>query len=122
MSKKELKHSKGPDFIKYFVPIIEILKELGGSGKPAEVTDLVIDKYSISEKDLELRNKNGGSTVKNRIAWARFYLVKGGVLDSTRRGIWLLKPNYADLFDPSDPNGFSLARRSCLQLNKVIAP
>ena len=106
MSKKELKHSKGPDFIKYFVPIIEILKELGGSGKPAEVTDLVIDKYSISEKDLELRNKNGGSTVKNRIAWARFYLVKGGVLDSTRRGIWLLKPNYADLFDPSDPNGF----------------
>ena len=26
MAKKELKHIKGPDFTKYFVPIIEILK------------------------------------------------------------------------------------------------
>lgn len=106
MAKKELKHVKGPDFTKYFLPIIEILKELGGSGKPAEVTDLIIDRYNISETELEMRNKNGGSTVKNRIAWARFYLVKGGVLDSTRRGVWILKPNYADLIDTNDPNGF----------------
>ncbi len=41
--KKELKKQKGPDFIKYIVPIIEILNELGGSGNPSEVTDLIID-------------------------------------------------------------------------------
>lgn len=106
MAKKELLHIKGPDFTKYFVPIIEVLRELGGSGNPTEITDLIIEKYNISEDELELRNKNGGSTVKNRIAWARFYLVKGGVIDSTKRGIWTLKPNALDLIDLDKPNEF----------------
>jgi len=106
MAKKELRHTKGPDFTKYFAPIIEILKELGGSGNPGEITDLIIDRYNISEDELELRNKNGGSTVKNRIAWARFYLVKGGVLDSTKRGVWTLKPNALELIDIDKPGEF----------------
>lgn len=106
MAKKALKHIKGPDFTKYFGPIIEILEELGGSGNPREVTDLIIERYNISEDELELKNKNGGSTVKNRIAWARFYLVKGGVLDSTKRGVWTLKPNYHGLINIDDPGAF----------------
>ena len=36
MKKKKIKIEKGPDFIKYFKPIIEVLEELGGSGKPSE--------------------------------------------------------------------------------------
>jgi len=91
MAQKESKHGKGPNFIKYFIPVIDVLKSLGGSGKPSEVTDLVIQRCEIPEYELELKNKNGGSTVRNRIAWARFYLVKGGVLDSSKRGVWLLK-------------------------------
>jgi len=106
MSKKEIKIVKGPDFTKYFVPIIEVLNELGGSGNPSEVTDLIIEKYNISEDELNLVNKNGGSTVKNRIAWARFYLVKGGVLDSSKRGIWTLKSNYNELINLNDVNAF----------------
>ncbi len=97
MSKKELTHLKGPDFTKYFNPIIEVLKELGGSGNPTEVTDLIIQKYNISETELELKNKNGGSTVKNRFAWAKFYLAKGGVIDSSKHGVWALKPNHPNL-------------------------
>jgi restriction system protein len=106
MVKKEIKTTKGPDFIKYIVPIIEVLNELGGSGNPSEVTDLIIEKYKISEDELSLVNKNGGSTVKNRIAWARFYLVKGGVLDSSKRGIWTLKNNYNEIIDINNVNAF----------------
>lgn len=106
MEKKEIKPTKGPDFIKYIVPIIEILKELGGSGNPSEITDLIIEKYNISEDELNLKNKNGGSTVKNRIAWARFYLVKGGVLDSSKRGVWSLKSNYYEIINLNDVNAF----------------
>lgn len=106
MAKKEIKITKGPDFTKYIVPIIEVLNELGGSGNPSEVTDLIIEKYNISEEELNLVNKNGGSTVKNRIAWARFYLVKGGVLDSSKRGIWTLKNNYHELINLNDVNSF----------------
>jgi len=106
MAKKEILKTKGPDFIKYIVPIIEILNELGGSGNPSEVTDLIIEKYNISEDELNLLNKNGGSTVKNRIAWARFYLVKGGVLDSSKRGVWSLKADYNEIINLSDVNSF----------------
>ena len=106
MSKKELKHLKGPDFTKYFNPIIEVLKELGGSGNPTEVTDLIIQKYNISETELELKNKNGGSTVKNRIAWAKFYLAKGGVIDSSKHGVWTLRPNSPSLMTANEIGEF----------------
>jgi restriction system protein len=107
MGKKEIISISGPDFMKYVIPIIEVLKELGGSGNPSEVTDLIIEKYHISDAELELKNKNGGSTVKNRIAWARFYLVKGGVLDSSKRGVWSLKGNiYESINEKSIPDFF----------------
>ena len=98
MEKKNLKIEKGPDFIKYFKPIIEILEELGGSGKPSEVTNLIIERFNITDEELEQKNQNGESTVKNRIAWARFYLAKGNVLDSSKRGIWILKQGYKEFF------------------------
>lgn len=106
MTKKELKHNKGPDFIKYFAPVTDVLKSLGGSGNPSEVTDTIIEKYSIDEKELELKNKNGGSTVKNRIAWARFYLAKGGILDSSKRGVWTLKRSDYDFSTEEASNIF----------------
>jgi restriction system protein len=81
---------KGPDFIKYFIPILEVLQETGGSGTVAEVIDLVIEKMGISEKEQADQLKSGGSRVRNRIQWARLYLVKSGLLDSSRRGIWSL--------------------------------
>jgi restriction system protein len=81
---------KGPQFLLYAIPIIDILKELGGSAKPAEIIDKVIDELKISEKEQNEVNKNGQSRVKNRIAWARFYLAKDGLLDSSRRGVWSL--------------------------------
>lgn len=48
-----MKKSKGPQFLRFFIPAIEVLKELGGSGRPAEVIDLVIEKLNISEKEQE---------------------------------------------------------------------
>ena len=106
MAKKEIKPISGPDFMKYVIPIIEVLKELGGSGNPTEVTDLIIEKYNITEAELELKNKNGGSTVKNRIAWARFYLVKGGVLDSSKRGVWSFKGNVHETLNEKNISSF----------------
>lgn len=81
---------KGPEFMRYFIPIVEVLRELGGSGLPAEVTDLVLEKLDISESEQAVTNKNGGSRVRNQVAWARLYLVKAGLLGSSQRGVWSL--------------------------------
>ncbi|MBD2654516.1 restriction endonuclease [Synechocystis sp. FACHB-383] len=84
------KASKGPEFVKYFVPLLSALKELGYSGTPSEVKNVIIEKLQISEELLEEKLKSGSSRIINQIDWARFYLVKAGYLDSSKRGVWTL--------------------------------
>lgn len=77
-------------FLAYWIPVIEVLKELGGSGRPSEVTDLVIERLQIPDEIVAETIKSGPSRVRNQIAWARMYLVKNGFLDSSVRGVWSL--------------------------------
>jgi restriction system protein len=85
-----MSNSKGPEFIRFFKPIIEVLKETGGSGTVSEVIDRVIEKMKIPESEQEVTLKGGQSRVRNQIQWARFYLVQAGLIDSSKRGIWSL--------------------------------
>jgi restriction system protein len=82
--------SKGPQFIRFFKPIIEVLKETGGSGTVAEVIDHVIEKMRIPESEQQEILKGGQSRVRNQIQWARFYLANDGYIDSSKRGVWSL--------------------------------
>lgn len=85
-----MKNEIKPQFLKFFIPIINSLKDLGGSGTPSEVIDLAIDKLGLSEKEQQATIKNGESKVRNQAQWARLYLVKGGYISSSQRGIWTL--------------------------------
>ena len=77
-----------PQHFRYINPIIEVLRESGGSGRSSEVTDMVIEKLNISDGDLDDTLQSGGSRIKNQIHWARMVLVKIGFIDSSRRGVW----------------------------------
>jgi restriction system protein len=81
---------KGPQFIRYFSPVIEVLKELGGSGRPSEVRDVIAQRLGISDQERAILNKSGASQFENRVHWARFYLAKAGYLDASTRGVWSL--------------------------------
>ena len=85
-----MRQSKGPQFTRFFKPIIEVLKESGGSGTIAEIIDHAIEKMDISENEQAVTLKNGQSRVRNQVQWARLYLVRSGYLDSSKRGIWSL--------------------------------
>ncbi len=80
----------GPLFLRFYVPLIEVLRELGGSAKPAEATDLVIEKLGISEAEQADLVKGGQSRVRNQVGWARFYLAKTGYIDGGKQGVWRL--------------------------------
>jgi hypothetical protein len=54
-----------PQFVSYFVPIIEIMRDLGGQGRPRQIFEELIKSYDISESFLSLTNKNGGSKFEN---------------------------------------------------------
>ena len=85
-----MKENVGPKFLKFVIPVIDVLKELGGSGKVSEVQDAAIELLGIPENELEETLKSGDSRVRNQIAWARFYLLKSGYLESSQRGVWTL--------------------------------
>jgi restriction system protein len=80
----------GPKFVQFFSPVIEALKELGGSGRPSEVREVIARQLSISEQDRTELLEGGAPRFDNQVAWARFYLVKAGLVDSSRRGVWSL--------------------------------
>jgi restriction system protein len=77
-------------FIRFIKPIVEILKQSGGSGLSSEVTDNVIELMKIPETELSETIKNGESRIRNQVAWARMYLVNSGYIDSSVRGTWKL--------------------------------
>ena len=80
----------GPQFVRFFGPVIDALVELGGSGRPAEVRDKVAEKLAISEGEQNQTISSGQSRFDNQVAWARFYLVKADFIDSSKRGVWTL--------------------------------
>lgn len=84
------KENVGPKFLRFVMPVIDVLTELGGSGKVSEVQDAVVEMLDIPENELEETLKSGDSRVRNQIAWARFYLLKSGYLESSQRGVWTL--------------------------------
>jgi restriction system protein len=80
----------GPKFVQFFSPVIEALKELGGSGRPSEVREVISKQLNISETDRTELLDGGAPRFDNQVAWARFYLVKEGLVDSSKRGVWSL--------------------------------
>jgi len=84
--------TSGPRFIHYFAPLLDALRALDGKAKPKDVCDWIIKSNLVSESELKAVNKNGQSKFENKVAWARFYLTKAGLLDDRRRGVWALTP------------------------------
>lgn len=80
------------EFVHWMGPILDALRELGGSGKPREVCDLIVDRQGISDKKLEETLKSGQTRYYNQVHWARQYLVWEGLLDGSTRGVWSLTP------------------------------
>jgi restriction system protein len=80
------------------IPTLEALKILGGSGTIDEINEKVYEIAGYDEELLEIpHNENGiQSKVEYRLAWARTYLKKYGLIENSTRGIWALIDNEID--------------------------
>lgn len=85
-----MRQSKGPEFIRFFRPILEVMMRLGGSGTASEIVDRSIELAKVTEEEQQAVNKNGLSRVKNQVHWARQYPVWAGYLGSSKWGVWNL--------------------------------
>jgi restriction system protein len=82
--------SNGPRFTAYFGPVLDALRALGGSARPDEVRAQVSAKLKLGDDVLTDLLPSGLPRFDNQIGWARFYLVKAGLIDASSRGIWSL--------------------------------
>jgi len=62
--------SKRAQFVQYFGPVLDALRELGGSGTPTEVVEQVASDLGIPETTQSELMESGAPRFPNQVAWA----------------------------------------------------
>lgn len=87
--KKSAKSSAA--FLRWFRPVIQALRDLGGSATPPDARKKIIENEHLTDEEVsEIRGRNNVNKFENEVAFARSYLVKGGYIDNSVSGIWTL--------------------------------
>jgi restriction system protein len=84
------------EFVRWFAPLVQALKDLGGSAAPREALERIAEIEKVPDA---LRNEvlsSGQERFYNQVHWARQYLVWEGLIDSGKRGVWTLTPKGRD--------------------------
>lgn len=82
-----------------FNPLLTAVHQLGGSGTIEEIEAKVYEILKLPD-DISnvMHGKDGNQTeVEYRLAWARTYLKKYGILENSSRGVWSIVPEKNDI-------------------------
>lgn len=91
MRNKKKKENSNAEFLKWFAPVIKALKDLGGSATAADTRNKIIENEHLTKEQISsTRGKTKVNKFENEVAFARNYLVKGGYIDNSVRGMWTL--------------------------------
>jgi len=99
--------TKLPTFDRLMNPLLRSLRALGGSGSVEEIYDKVVELQKLPDdvlSQLHDPEKSNQTEVAYRLAWARTYLKKYGLLENSTRGVWALtaKAKETEEIDPQD--------------------
>ena len=94
------KSTKMPTYRELMNPLLHALRELGGSGSIEEIAQKVAELSDLPEEILNLPHnpeKSSRTEIEYRLAWARTYLKKYGILDNSDLGVWVIVPEKRDI-------------------------
>ena len=78
-------------FLKWFAPLVNALRTLGGSASPEQARNQIISDLNLSDDIVnETRGKTGTKKFDNEVAFARNYLAYEDFIDKSERGVWKL--------------------------------
>jgi len=82
-----------------FNPTLKALRELGGSASINELSEQVIEDLQPPQEIIEQPHpgKVNQTELEYRLAWARTYLKKYGLITNSTRGVWALTPEGVDV-------------------------
>jgi restriction system protein len=89
-----------PKYHELMNPLLEALHELGGSGSIEEIAQKVSELSDLPEEVFNIPHnpeKSSQTEIEYRLAWARTYLKKYGILENSDRGIWLIVQEKRDV-------------------------
>ncbi|MCC7576749.1 MAG: restriction endonuclease [Methanomethylovorans sp.] len=76
-----------PDFQSIMLPLLEYLND-EKEHSHRETIDHICSEFKLTEKEKQETLQNGQSIIGNRISWAKVYMSKAGLIESTRRGFY----------------------------------
>ncbi|GAB4040315.1 restriction endonuclease [Spirosoma jeollabukense] len=84
-----------PELFKYkyddlFNPTLAALHNLGGSGSIEEIEEEVAKNLNLTDGQVNEIHRGNTSKLSYRLAWARNYLKRYGLLENSSRGVWAL--------------------------------
>lgn len=79
-----------PSVYKLMNPALEALRQLGGSGSISEIEEKVIELMKLPDADVQQIHRGAKTRLSYRLAWARTYLKRFGLIDNSSRGVWTL--------------------------------
>jgi restriction system protein len=79
-----------PTYDDLFNPLLQAMHKLGGSASISEQEDTVASILNLSEKDIAEIHRGTVTKLGYRLAWARNYLKRYGLLENSARGVWAL--------------------------------
>ncbi len=96
-----------PSYDQLMLPLFTALTVLGGSASISEIDEYVADHSGLPAELLDLPHnaeKSNQTEFQYRLAWARTYLKKAGLVENSSRGVWVISPDKRDVqtFDPGD--------------------
>lgn len=94
------RNSQMPKYHELMNPLLQALHELGGSGSIEEISQKVSELSGLPEDVLNIPHnpeKSSQTEIEYRLAWARTYLKKYGLLENSDRGIWLIVADKRDV-------------------------
>lgn len=101
-------------------PLLQALRDLGGSGTIDEIAERVITLLRVPDEIASILHDPESSNeteLEYRLAWARTYLKNFGVLERSGRGIWAIKADKqaVDRVDPNEVNRFTQSLKRSAQ-------
>ena len=81
-----------PKYDELFEPLLQAMQQLGGSASITEQEDAVAVNLRLSEKEIAEIHRGTRTKLSYRLAWARNYLKRFGLLENSTRGVWSLTP------------------------------
>lgn len=77
-----------PKYDDLFNPLLQAVRNLGGSASVAEQEDEVATILKLTEAEVSEIHRGNRTKLSYRLAWARNYLKRYGALDNSSRGVW----------------------------------